>query len=38
MEITLLIALQFIGFFALIFVGISQYNKIKKEKFEKRDN
>tara|TARA_B100000989_G_scaffold183678_1_gene138255 strand:+ start:327 stop:428 length:102 start_codon:yes stop_codon:yes gene_type:complete len=30
--------LLFIGVIALIFVGVSQYNKIKEENFEKRDN
>ena len=32
------IIILLIGFIALIFVGISQFDKIKKEKFEKRDN
>tara|TARA_B100001250_G_C19771512_1_gene777381 strand:- start:663 stop:764 length:102 start_codon:yes stop_codon:yes gene_type:complete len=30
--------LLIIGFIAVIFVGANQYNKIKKENFEKRDN
>ena len=32
------IVILLIGFIALIFVAISQYDKIKKENFEKRDN
>lgn len=32
------IVILLIGFIALIFVGINQYDKIKKENFEKRDN
>tara|TARA_B100000941_G_C28441604_1_gene519971 strand:+ start:377 stop:481 length:105 start_codon:yes stop_codon:yes gene_type:complete len=32
------IIILLIGFIALILVGISQYDKIKKENFEKRDN
>tara|TARA_B100001121_G_scaffold125682_1_gene110128 strand:- start:59 stop:163 length:105 start_codon:yes stop_codon:yes gene_type:complete len=32
------IIIPFVGLIALIIVGISQYDKIKKEDFEKRDN